>query len=498
MKVNVNLNILKKKQPLTSPSRMEWGFAVLMSALFFLTMFYVDNFGMFLTYFWTNEGLIDGRTFNALGYQGLPYGILHQWLCEIWVIPVNIIYHITGTGFDGTAALLWYKFFVTFFFILCMAETGKIAKTLEIDDEQIKWMQFFILTSLLVALPAFHVAQTDVTYLLLMLMGFHAYLKDDYKKFIIYFALAIPLKIIAIFAFIPLILLKEKRIFYVIRDLILGCIIVPVEQILYRLVDFLNRTFISASQTVIQSQTVVQSQTVAQEAEKTTEEVKLGFMQHFYYKSLYFEFPAVRKGLVASLLVFVFVLLCIWCYMQKRGTIREWKKTALYAVTTSLSIFFVMASPSPYWIIILYPFLFLLLFSNKDCFRINMLLQHAFTLTMLFVFVIDTYWVFGGSMTFDWLFLSKWGLLPGNHKFQEGPSIAGYLEKYGLDVFMPVMTAICLGSIIGILWINHPKSTYTEELDENYRIKLQHGFAIFGIALMVIWYAANIVLLGRY
>ena len=280
MKINVNLNILKKKQPITSPSRIEWGFAVLMSVLFFLTMFYVDNFGMFLTYFWTNEGLIDGRTFNALGYQGLPYGILHQWLCEIWVIPVNIIYHITGTGFDGTAALLWYKFFVTFFFILCMAETGKIAKTLEIDDEQIKWMQFFILTSLLVVLPAFHIAQTDVTYLLPMLMGFHAYLKDDYKKFIIYFALAIPLKIIAIFAFIPLILLKEKRIFYVIRDLILGCIIIPAEQILYRFVDFLNRTFISASQTVIQSQTV------AQEAEKTTEEIKLGFILKAFGKKI--------------------------------------------------------------------------------------------------------------------------------------------------------------------------------------------------------------------
>ncbi len=487
-RVKAFFNRCKMKPTKDMPSRMEWIFVGIMSILFFLTMFYGDNFGIFLTYFWTNEDIFRGNNLNFIASQELPYGILHQWVCQLWVLPVNIIYHIIGTGFNSIPAILWYKLFTTVGFILCAIETGKIAHTLGIADKQIKWLQLFMLSSLLVALPVFHIAQTDVTYLLLMLWGVHAFIKDDYKKFLICFALAIPLKIVSFFVFIPMVLLKEKRILYVLRDCILGLIIFPIEEIIYFVVGYLNRLMTPAQQAVEQIVT----------AEKEVEDAQYGFMSHFYNKATYFEFPAVRKELFASLLVFAFVLLFIWCYTQQKKDEQEWKKTCIFAVTATLGIFFLMASPSPYWILVLYPFLFLMIFQNQDRFRINMILQFAFTLTMFLVFVIDTFWVFGGAQTFDWLFLTELGWFPGNHESQGGPNIKGYLLKLGVDKFMPVIVACCLASILAILVINYPKFKYNEELEEGYRIRLQHGMAIFSIGVLVSWYIVNLLLLSRY
>lgn len=490
VKFNNLLQVVTRKQPADCPIRTEWILAGIMAAMFFFFMFYADNFGMFLAYFWTNEGTIMGNNLNAFASQGLPYGIVHQYLCELWVLPVNILYHLFEFDLDGTAALLWYKFFTTFFFILCTVELGKIAETVGLKKSEKSWLQFFLVTSLLVALPVFHVAQTDVLYLYFMLLGFHAYLKNDTKKFLIFFAIAIPLKIIAVFAFIPLVLLSEKRILYVLRNLILGCVIIPIEKIIYRIVDSLNiRLFPQKSVTVVQA---------GDSATKSVTQAKEDFMSHFYNKSLYFEMPAVRKGLVASVLVVILILIFVWCYMQKKEELKQWYQKSVYAVTAALLAFFLLASPSPYWIVILFPFLLLMIFLHPQCFRVNMILESSFTLTMLFVYVIDTYWVFGGSQTFDWLFLSQWGLVPGNHVFQEGPSIAGYLESWGITGLMPVVTAACLASGLALLWINAPGKIYREDIDEEYRKKLNHGFAVFRLLLLAGWFLANVVLLGRY
>lgn len=475
-----------------NPNRMELGLAIIAFFLIFTTMFYGDNFGIFLTYFWTNEGFFAGEGLDILGSSHLPYGLMHQWICEIWVLPINLLYHLLGFDINSSLAVLWYKLIIPVFAVLCMKEMGEIAENLQIEKKRIGWMQFLFLTGVLVALPVFHIAQTDALYLFFMLKGFCALLKDDTKKFLLWFAVSLSFKTITLFVFVPLILLQEKRILYVVRNLILGCIVVPGQHIWYKIIGTLNRILFPVLES--DSQAIVTTQTTT---EKAADEL-YGFYSHFFHKSLYFEFPAVRKGYVASLLIFLFVLLCIWCYTQKKEKCKNWQEICVYTATVSLALFFVMASPSPYWIVILYPFLFLLIYMNHTRLRVNLILEKAFTLTMFLVYVMNTYWVYGGSQNFDWLFLTKWGLVPSNHVFQEGPHIAGYLEKMGVDSIMPVVTAICLASIIGMVVINYPKGKYSEELTEEYKIELQHGFALFNTVFLLLWYVICVVLISRY
>lgn len=482
---------LKAKFFTEYPNRFEIGMAVLAIFLIFTTMFYGDNFGMMLTYFWMNDGLFSGKGLDMLGSIQLPYGLVHQWICEIWVLPVNLLYVLFGFDINSPLAILWYKLIIPVFIILCMQEMSRIAVTLEIETKRIKWMQFLFITSVLVALPVFHIAQTDALYLFFMLKGLHALLKGDTKKFVLWFALSVSFKVISLFVFIPLILLEEKRILYVLRNLFLGCVIVPAQHIWYKIVQMLNKVLFPVVEKV--EQTVVETT-----GTETQEEVLEGFYSHFYHKSLYFEFPAVRKGYVASLLVFLFILFCIWCYMQKKEESREWQQKCLYTAAISLALFFVMSSPSPYWIVILYPFLYLLLYTNQEKLRANLILEKVFTMTMFLVYVMNTFWVYGGSRSFDWLFLSKWGVVPFGHEAQGQPHIAGYLEKLYVDKLMPVITAACLASIIAIAVINYPKIKCDEELTEEYKIELQHGFAVFNVVFLLVWYVVNVILISRY
>ncbi|WP_251492995.1 hypothetical protein [Otoolea muris] len=58
----------------------------------------------------------------------------------------------------------------------------------------------------------FVVSQVDGFALFLLLLGFYFYLKGNGKAFLLCYMIAMPSKMFAVFLFLPLVLLKEKRI----------------------------------------------------------------------------------------------------------------------------------------------------------------------------------------------------------------------------------------------------------------------------------------------
>ena len=132
------------------------------------------------------------------------------------------------------------------------------------------------------------------------------------------------------------------------------------------------------------------------------------------------------------------LLCCIWCYVQKRDDINEFRRKSIYAVAIAWLLFFVNASPSPYWIVVMYPFLFLMMFMNYDRIRINLLLESGFTLTMFLVYLVDTFWVYGGANNLDYLILK--GIVPEGHvSTTDGPYVARYLNNLGIGSVMNVI-----------------------------------------------------------
>lgn len=141
-------------------------------------------------------------------------------------------------------------------------------------------------SNILVVLPVFHIAQTDVIYLFFMLKGTKAYIKDDTKGFVLWYAIANSIKFIPLFVFIPLVLFKEKRILECVRSIVLGCILIPIQQIWYRIIGLINGLLFSLG-----------NKGVTDLVDSANEQAHAS--DSFYSKIssyvLFFEFPAVRK-----------------------------------------------------------------------------------------------------------------------------------------------------------------------------------------------------------
>lgn len=484
-----------KKFYTEKPNKIEWMLLGVVYFLFFTTTYYDDNLSIFRNHFDTCERFLTGQSLDILGRISLPYGVLHQWVCSLWVMPINILHHLIGVSSEGIFAVLWYKTIILIFLVLCIKEMCCVAETLGIKMESVRWMVILFASSILVVLPVAHVAQTDALYLFFMLKGFHALIKEDTGKFLLWFGASISFKMISVFAFIPLVLLEEKRILYVFRNVILGCCIIPGQQLWYRVVGVLNGLVFGRNEGATKN--VSDSVVTAIESVGVQEEVLGNFYTKIAKYTLHFEFPILVKGYSASLFIFLFALVCIWCYIQKKDNIEKWKDKCLYAVVISLGVFFITASPGPYWIVIWYPFLFLLIYTRTEILRMNLLFEKTYTLFLFVTNVITTYWVYGGASTFDHLFLEKWGIVP-NHQGVDLPNIAGYMHKLGVMSFMPIIIAICLAGFIGIVWVNYPKVKYNEDLTDEYVLKLQHGFTITNIAVLIMWYLMNVILLSRY
>jgi len=501
-KIGYHFRSIKENLIIDKISGWEWVALGTISLIILLVLFYGDNLGTFLTYFWVNDATISGNSIRVLGNNQLPYGIVQQFFCELWILPVNIIYRIVDFHVANTFTVIWFKLSMPFVLTLCMKEMIGIAQILNIGRDRIKWMLLLFASTILVTLPVFHIAQTDIIYAYFLLLGLKAFLEDDWKKFILFGACSISCKAISALVFVALVLLREKRIMYVFRDVILGVVIVPLERGWYKVVEAAN-SFLFAQlgnnngETTLLASASDSTDLVAEVVEKSQDQINVDFFSHFYHKALYFEFPAIRKGYVASLLVFLLVLLYIWCYAQKKDKEGFWKGKAVYASAVAWIIFFVCASPSPYWIVVMYPFLFLMIFIRPDRLRINMLLENVFTLLMFLVYVINTDWVYGGASNLDYLLLK--GLLKPTHSSgDDGPYVSNYLLKFHVDSIMNVVTAVCLAAAVGLIVVNYHKIKIDDGFSEQDEKKLMHGFAIWQIAVLWIWVAINIYVVSKW
>ncbi len=434
---------------------------LMISVFVFVTMYYYDNQTAFVCIQRNMHKIAEGKWYYLFnGWFAIPYGNLFQMFCGIWALPVFILSELGIVSTTSIGVRLWYKLFVFIFLLLDAWQVGEIAEKCGFESKKKEWIKIFFLSSLLVLLPAVHIAQFDAIYLFFILAGISSYLDDKYFRFLLCFMFAIPGKYMPLFVFIPLVLLKEKRYLYIIRDLAIGCVLVLVDKVMnsigYRLESYLG---------------------IDPYAEILTNNT----MQQNFEGLLHSDFKAFDSNM--SFMVLGFALLCIWCFMQDS---KKRKELSCYVAFISFSVLFSVGFTTPYWIILLMPFMLLLTMKNEKYYSILMPLELIFTGGYIFIYIIKMPWIFGSADTFDFLLLS---LIPGYQDMIHA-CLADFLKFRGLLIFDGAVAAMMVACLLGIGIIANPcKQKQVESTAGNNVLRCWYWGRI---ACVVAWILLNI------
>lgn len=417
----------------TCGNPVEWGVVLVITAFAALTMFYSDFQGI-MDFAFQVTGQIFHGNFEGLQYIAAhSYGMTMAALLILWMLPFYLITEIAGGNFGyfgSVAGAVWSKLFlllVTMFFVKAVCS---IAKLLGVRDERRKWIPLFVLTSAFYFFPVIEIGQCDIIELTFIMWGIYYYLKEDTKKFLLFFAIAIPMKWLALMIFVPLVLLHQKNPVKIIAEGLLGGSLFGANLIIRKLVHgvFLGE-FTSIAISDLTSAASGSSTDIAGGAV-----IEVNTIENFFG-------PFVANS---SVFVTAFLLICILAYAIQK----DWKSWAVYIPTLVFSCFLVLTPTNVYWIVLLLPFMTIMTFQNEYQLRLSMLLETVAGWAIVFVSIFRTSWVIGGEMTFEYLFLRG---------IARGADVRTFLgSEHEFTGLLPYANSAYIACVLGLLLLNLP------------------------------------------
>lgn len=314
-------------------------------------------------------------------YDFAIYLIFAVWNLPLWLVK--------GPDFPDplscTLGMVWAKTIVLFFSAVCLLYMYKIIKLSGKNDKYD--LLFFFSTDILITVALCLMGQYDVIPLSLMLAGLYFYLTGQSNKFIIAFAIAIPIKAFALLLFCPLLLQKEKNLIKITLKIIIS--LIPI-LILRQLVPF--------------------------SANQTGSNVSL-----LLWKFLNISF-GTSNGRV-GLFVVGYIILIAYCY------IHTFKDSLYGSIITAIFVFAIMSLlgiPNPQWWV--YIAVFIVLFISLNNNGSNVVLQLLATVgeSMVFLQLVYTFKDVFNPVNIGFGILKR--LVPANYSY--GQAIADMTNMY--------------------------------------------------------------------
>lgn len=427
--------------------------------------YYVDNLAPEITNFWT---------FPAV-YSFPVYLLFAIWNFPLWLM--ERVLHVDP--FASRLALSYAKSILLPFLFGSAWYINKIAK--ELDIRYAKWTVFHFLSGTLIFSTLGIQGQYDIISVFFTLMGIYYYMKGSMPKFILWFSVAIIFKLFALFIFIPFLLLKEKRILHILKDLVL-----------------VNGLFLI---------TLLLSPAMTPEAKS----VNIGNSGSIFRNTLpIFSHPV-------PIFVIAIMLLYIYCYYKKPEENLHW--WAIYASFTAMAILFALSYNHPYWNVIMAPYLSLLVFKIHRDFKFTLILETvlgaSLTLALMLSFPIPfSLWNINNGFLatiFGWIMHSVIPIGTGTFPIEMANHISidwaierfihnETMRSFFLPMFAGIMVAVAVALVVFLFQrMNHPDHTKTlndQPIEENIRqimwVRTSLGFLICTLPLLTYIIAAKL------
>jgi hypothetical protein len=376
-------------------------------------------------------GFLNGHVFDFYDFNSNQIGLTPYFpsiyaILAIWMLPLKLV-NILDTNYFVTwisitpvkevnltqyiPMILWYKTLLLFAFFATIYYLKKISKNItgnNIENHILFATSPFAIFSVLIF------SGFDIIGVLFCIIGFYFFLKKNLLLFAISFSIAISFKFFALIIFLPLLLIREKKLKNIIKYSLIAASIC-----LISLLAFIsNKTFAENVFFMVQNK-VLHGQPIS------------------LYK--------------LSLLV-AYIALCINCFFQKNLNKDMLVKSSIFACYMSYLVLFFYVKWHSQWIIIILPFMCLInsyLKNKKIC-----LLYEIAGFISFFVLTVNTW-----KDNVDQKMLSDGALgkILGEYQYRIADLIdIHYFDHYGINLKT-------LFTIMIYLYLLHPIIIYTYE-----------------------------------
>lgn len=433
--------------------------------LFFIFDCYADIVTTYLNSIGCIEAIAHGRFFSfyeyakefVTAYKGSPLPIVYPFLIyfifALWNLPIWILHQITGVSYLYPLCLLWCKGLLLLFSAGSVRMLGQILKNQGYASREIRLADFLFASSLFFVLPVFAVAQYDIISVFFILWGLKCYLDEDRisLKTIGVFSIAVTLKYFALFLFVPLVLMREKRVFACLADI--GVSLLPA--VLGGLL-FPNHG---------------------------------GEVETFYTMMTETLLGKTLPGGNTEIPVFIalWLGLAVWAYFIRPDSRDAYFQYAVWAGAAAYLGFFCFVDINPYWVVLAAPFLVLLILQNQKNSKINLILEFFLCLCASLVYIVKFDWVYLYNTNMHYLLFELFKV-----PAYEERKFSQYWNALVGEEWLPVLFAVFVVCSIAMLIINYPKKK--EVSNQEGKLQVDHGMLYLRLAVLALYIGTDIML----
>lgn len=403
---------------------ISWSMLAALALIYFLVLYYTDIYATYRHSLMFLDCLNEGKIleFYEVTFQDLVYGVGAYYLIPIYVIfaawnfPVWIFVKFFGFSVDSIGCLLWSKGIVLFFSLASIWIIYLILHKMKY--EHLEYALYLFASSLFFFIPVLAVAQYDVIHIFLAFSGFYLFILDGKLSWrsLALFSIAISIKFFALFPFLILVLLSEKRIGYIIGDIIFGS--------LFSVITILP--WYSAYRSACGD-----------------------FNDIMIEQLLSSTMPGGIEGI--SLFVFGFCIILLVAFLSEKHDMRTIFRYWMWMGAVFFILFFASVRANPYWIVMLLPFLIPVVIEKRGNLKINMILEIIVEGTIILVQGYH-FLVYFSERSFSFLLLKNTDIKLG----KGAAGIGDVMDFLGLSIYLPGIYAVFIVCAAALLYINNP------------------------------------------
>ena len=376
------------------------------------------------------------------GCIAADYDFFFYIFFAIFDFPLWIFEKATGLSFVSYWITRLYAKSIILVFLFWSSCVFKKIVTRFTDETLATWSQYFYIISISVAHVIVVIGNYDIIAVTFILIGTYYYLCEDDRKFVLFFAIAATCKMFALFVFVPLVLLRYKRVRDIIARVILSISLIIIPKIIYVFYDklVLSRDAFNSNKLNIvgtDSANVVGNRIIAHSG---MIDIKL--------------FSGIGAPLSMDYIpLFIIVTLLLWWLCWKNNSASE--KDCIVYSSMGIFAFFLFCDTIPYWSILLLPYIVFFMITNYSRITENAFLESVMMLSYIIYNNLTRLHIYQGKLLLDMIPL---------YRVKES-----IIDNYGEPGFYLLIQR--LSKAIGISY-DHIAATF---------------LGIFALALLIFW-----------